>query len=31
MSPFKISQKIYFNDFFDENYDLENYYKDINY
>ena len=31
ISPFKVSQKTYFNDFFNENYDLENYYEDINY
>ena len=31
MSFFRIFQKTYFNDFFDENYDFENYYKNINY
>ena len=31
MSSFRISQKTYFNDFFDENYDFENYHKNINY
>ena len=31
MPPFKVSQKIYFNDFFNENYDFESYHKDINY
>ena len=31
MSSFKVFQKIYFNDFFNENYGLKNYYKDINY
>ena len=29
--PFKVFQKTYFNDFFNENYDFENYHKDINY
>ena len=31
MPPFKVPQKTYFNDFFDENYDFKGYYKDINY
>ena len=31
ISPFKVFQKTYFNDFLNENYDLENYHKDINY